>query len=368
MKYDRLMSRALRLLRKPFCKKKHAGRAIALLTPEVVTYHDSWLYRYCLGAAYTRISDFGNAFTWFNDAWRLNKDEWRIEAGLAALFLRRGDRRRAVNLYLDVQRRVPKNRFAKLGLKVLRTRMTPESLNAWVESWRFRRLFPKTPFSGFRASDFLRPLGLVVALAVLGAIVGVQQGYIQNPIKLPPPRAGFTESALNMRERDAPVETGGSYNIILTQKQALETYEKGRSLFASRHDERARVEMNRLLLSNASQGVKAKAQIILQNLSSPDWSNLKDRITYKEAAANPALYANCAVIWGGRTADIVNKKGSTSFKLLVGYEDMKVLEGQMPVFCPFAVQIAGDKPIEVLGILLWSGGKQLLQAISVHQK
>jgi hypothetical protein len=64
----------------------------------------------------------------------------------------------------------------------------------------------------------------------------------------------------------------------------------------------------------------------------------------------------------------VNKKGSTSFKLLVGYENMKVLEGQMPVFCPFATQIAGDKPIEVLGTLLWSGGQQLLQAISVHQK
>jgi len=75
-------------------------------------------------------------------------------------------------------------------------------------------------------------------------------------------RPGFEGAGLGAEERAEPVQVGGSYGYILTRREVLDTYDKAQRLFREYRDEAAKVELNRILESNASEQVKAKARIL----------------------------------------------------------------------------------------------------------
>jgi tetratricopeptide (TPR) repeat protein len=362
MKYDAALTRALHLL-----KKRKAADAADELEKEVVGYQDSWLYCYVLAVAYTRLKDYGKAFTWFTSAWNKNKDEWKNKAALAALYLRRGDRKRAVQFYLDIQRTEKGNKIAAHGLKVIKKYREPERLAAWTESRRFLRLVPPLPNPGVSLGQVLVGSGIAAIVLAICYTAAVFLGCLPSPIKKTPQREGLADSALALEEKTKPLETGGQYSLILTQGELLAAYETARGYFNARRDEKARVEINRILLSNASEPVKNTARILQAFLAEPDWGSLKDRFTIKEVLTSPLLYEGCYVIWGGRTADIVTGNESTSFRLLVGYQDMRTIEGDVTVTLGFSADINGEAPIEILGRIKSDGAKIALAGVAVHQ-
>jgi len=70
------------------------------------------------------------------------------------------------------------------------------------------------------------------------------------------PRSGLEATVLESRDRTQAVQTGGAYRYILTQNQVVSTYERGRTLFIDYRDEAAKVELNRILESNAAEPIK----------------------------------------------------------------------------------------------------------------
>jgi tetratricopeptide (TPR) repeat protein len=339
MKSDPTITKALNLLR----RKKYTD-AIRLLEGEAVRYHDSFRYYYILAAACLRAQDYGGAFTYFISARKLKKRDPQVLLGLAVLFLRRGETVQAVELYLEVQEIEPENRTARWALNLIRRSQNPEDLGAWIESGKLKRLFPPLPKAPFAAARALL-LGLGFFL-VLGALAGI---IVFTGIARRPSRDGYAESRLEREEREAPVEIDGSYRYVLTRNQAVAAYEKAQRLFARYRDEEAKVELNRIIESNASESLRNRARLLLSFTQPPGFDSLKNSFDYPEVMREPVLYRDCYVIWEGMAANLVTDDSGTAFNLLVGYGDRTVLQGIVPVQFDFAVNINTSRPLRVLG-------------------
>jgi hypothetical protein len=176
--------------------------------------------------------------------------------------------------------------------------------------------------------------------------------------------------ALSDGDRAEPVVSGGSYRYILTEKAALDSFEKAKSFFQSYRDNAALIELNRLLGSNASPSIKEKAKTLKGFVSAPDFRTVKDVPSYAELSRDPALYEGCSVLWKGRAANIESDaSGAVSFDFLVGYADKKNLEGIVPVdFGGSHVNVAGDRPLELLAIVRTQGGTgPRLEGVAIHE-
>jgi len=146
-----------------------------------------------------------------------------------------------------------------------------------------------------------------------------------------------------------------------------QVFQKARRLLLDYRDNMAAVEINRLLLSNATLAIKERARMLKGFVTQPTFDTLRDGFAYSQVAAQPALYDGCAVRWRGKVANLKIGKDAIVFDLLVGYDQEKELEGIVPVVLPFAAQLANGIPIEVLGQVQVQRDRLSLQGLSVHR-
>jgi hypothetical protein len=342
MKFDPLMTKAIRLSR-----RGKYGEAVKTLEGEVFRYHDSFWYFYILGASCLKGGDFGGAFTYFKRARDIKMREPLGLLGLAVLFLRRGETDRALDLYLEVLELDEHNRIARRALNTIRKYAGADTLSLLIESGRLSRFYPPLP----KAPPNPRKVALsafLLALILAGGAL-VKFDLIPLPGRGGPPREGLAGSALDREEVKEPVQVGGAFRYILTRDQVLDAYKKARSLFTGFRDEAARVELNRIIESNASEAVKNKARLLLPYLELPGFDTLRDRFSYGEVIRDPALYRGCHVIWRGMATNLNAEENSTAFDFLVGYDTRSSLEGIVPVVFKFSVTVNPEQPLEVLG-------------------
>jgi tetratricopeptide (TPR) repeat protein len=369
MTLDPILTKAARLL-----KRGKFDRAIKLLEPEVNRYHGVFTYYYILALSYLNTKVFNVAFTYFKLARDIKMRDPSVLLGLAVLYLRRGETDRAVDFYLEVQDLEEHNRIAQEALKVIRKYSGTESLNAWVDSKKLRKLFPRAPQVPPSPAGILVPISCLLAAGVLTAGVLVKLEVLHVPAKFAPKpqRDGFATSALNQEERDAPVQIDGSYRYVLTNKQVFDAYEEARNLFTNYRDEAAKVSLNRLLESNASEPIKNKARLLISYMDIPGFDNLKDRFAYAEVIREPILYRDCYMIWQGMAANLDVQQHTTSFDFMVGYDMRRsTLQGIVPVRFEFSIAVNTEQPLEVLGkvvpITTEKGLEIRLEGIALHQ-
>jgi tetratricopeptide (TPR) repeat protein len=366
MKLDPILTRASRLAR----SGKYEA-AIRSLEPEVNRYHGTFQYYYLLGVSCLHTGDFGGALTYLRLAHEVKMRDPLALLGLAVLYLRRSETGRAVDLYLETLEYDEKNRTAKNALKVIRKHARADTFSAWLESGKLSSLYPPIPFAGF---SFQELAGFCLAFVLVCTLVFgilVRARVLPNPLKPRGNRQGITEFALSREEQMEPVQTGGSYRYIMTRTQALETYEKALSLFTTYRDEAARISLNRLLESNAAEGLKNKSRIILSYAEVPGFDTFRrsDNVPYADVIKDPALYRDVHVIWRGMATNVDTSQNVTLFDFLVGYDTRKTLEGIVPVTFDQAVALNPERPMEVLGrIVPVSGeGPIRLEGVAIHQ-
>ncbi|MDR3146282.1 MAG: tetratricopeptide repeat protein [Treponema sp.] len=365
MKLDPILTRAVRLLR-----RRKYGEVVQILQPEIVRYHDHFRYYYILAFACLRLKDFRGAYDYYSRARNIKMREPGVLLGLAALYLRRGDTDRAIDLYLEVQELEPRNPVAGKALKIIRRYSGSDKLFTWIETGNLPKLYPPLPREPFS----LRRLGIpaLLALAVLGGAGGILYAAGVFP-RIPQTgiREGLQDTVLEREDRETPVEAGGSYRYILTRNQVLESYAEARSLFTERRDEAAKVALNRIIESNASEPIKNKARLLLSYTEAPGFDTLKDRFRYADVIREPVLYRDCYVIWRGMASNLKESEGSTSFDFLVGYDTRSILEGIVPVDFDFPMAVNPERPLEVLGYIVpvaASGGEDVrLRGTALHQ-
>ncbi|MDR2479325.1 MAG: tetratricopeptide repeat protein [Treponema sp.] len=367
MKLDAILTRAGR-----FARLGKYEAAIRLLEPEVNRYHGSFNYYYILGVSCLHSGDFGGALTYLRLAHDAKPKEPLALLGLAALYLRRAETGRALDFYLDAQELDRNNRIAKRAMKIIRKYGGSETFPAWLESGKLASLYPPVPFTGFS----LREIASVAAALVLAAAIvfGILARFrvIPNPFNPRGNRPGIAALELSHEDRGEPVRSGGVYRYIMTRSQTLETYEKVLSLFTAWRDEAAKININRILESNASEGIKNKARVVLSYMEAPGFDSFKrgDNVSYTEVRKDPPLYRDVHVIWRGMATNVETSGNVTTFEFLVGYDTRETLEGIVPVVFDRAVPLNPDRPLEVLGRVTLSSGQTeafRLDGLAIHQ-
>ena len=348
MKLDPILTRASRLSR----SGKYEA-AIRTLEPEVNRYHGSFRYYYLLGASCLRAGDFGGALTYFRLAHEAKRRDPLAILGLAVLYLRRGEIDRAIDFYLEVLDIDHKNRIAKKAMRLIRKQAGTDAFSAWIEAGRLSTLYPPVPFPGFSVKEIFAMLAIFVAVCAITFGCLVRFRVIANPFNPKGKRPNISAYLLTQEEKNAPVQTGGSYRYILTRVQALDTYEKALSLFTDRRDEAARINLNRIIESNAADGIKNKARIIISYMEPPSYDSFKrDNVEYADAIKDPILYRDVNVLWKGMATNVRTDGNHTVFDFLVGYDTRKTLEGIVEVHFPTAVSINTERSLELIGRII----------------
>jgi tetratricopeptide (TPR) repeat protein len=291
--------------------------------------------------------------------------------GLAALYLNRKDTGQAVDYYLDVEELDPGNKIAKRGLAVIRKHSNPDSLSSRLAAGKLKKLYPPIPSSGFLPKTFLAAFSVLALIALLAFGILVRFRVLPNPFKGQSGRP-TAEFVLSGQERAEAVELGGSYRYILTRDRAVELYDKALSLFTSYRDEAAKINLNRILESNASEGLKNKSRLLMTYMEVPGFDNFKqsDNISFTEAIKEPVLYRDVYVIWKGMATNVEVLEEHTTFDFLVGYDTRTTLEGIVPVVFNGPVSLNSERPLEVLGKITPTGsspGFIKIEGVAIHQ-
>ena len=375
MKLDPILSKASRLIR--------SGKyqmALRTLEPEVNRYHGTFRYYYLLGNTCLRAGDYGGALTYFRLAHEANGRDHLAVLGLAALYLRRNETSRALDYYLEAIELKPNNSIAKKAMKLIRKYAGTDGLSKWLEAGKFTSVFPPVAFPGFTIKEKFCLFTLTAALiaAIFGITVHLK--YIPNPFNPRGDRQGMAGGSLTREERLDPVQTGGSYRYEFTGRvQAVETYEKALSMFATYRDEAARVNLNRILESNASDGLKNKARVIIEFMKPPyrelptfDTFRRGDNINFQDVEKDPVLYRDVHVIWQGRAANVAMSDRGTTFDLLIDYDPgnkTSIMRGTAFVVFNYAIPLNPGRQLEVLGRVMPPGadGRVNLEGIAIHQ-
>jgi tetratricopeptide (TPR) repeat protein len=354
-----VLKEALRLFR----NKKYT-KVISLLEPNVINYRNSFEFFYMLGVSCMYMGDIGGANSYFQRARQLKTRDTRILAAQAALFLRRGDVNQAVEYYLEILDYEPGNKLAKRALEFIRKKGDPDTISEWMDSGKITRFYPKTKGSPGRAVLFSLSAAAGVAAAIIA--ICIFTGKIE-PFSTEQ-RANLSDFQLTRDERSTAIELGGTYRYILSEAQVLSTYKTAQSLFQRYRDNASRVEINRLLNSNASTTIRQKARLLVEYMEEPDFTTIgNDTYSYTQAAEDPYLYLDCWVIWSGRVTNVTNTPSSTSCDFLIGSDNLTKIEGIIPVQMDSAVSLDPEKPLRILGQIALQDGKLLLKGRSVHQ-
>jgi tetratricopeptide (TPR) repeat protein len=367
MKFDPVLSKAASLAR-----SRNYSEAIRILDSEENRYSGSYNYYYLYGVICLYSGDFGGALSHFRHAHSIkNMKDPLTMLGLAALYLNRKDTVQAVDYYLDVEELSPGNRIAKKGLAIIRKYSEQDSIAAWLAEGKLVKLYPPILGAGLSpgtiASGFL--IFVLVSLLALGLLVIFH--VLPNPFKTRSGRSS-SEFALSKQERTESVETSGSFRYILTKNQMVDNYDKASSLFTSYRDEAAKIYLNRILESNASETFKNKSRLMLKYMEIPRFDNFKqsDNVPYASVAKEPFLYRDVYVIWKGMATNVEVLEEHTTFDFLVGYDTRTTLEGIVPVVFNDPVALNGERPLEVLGKITpldQSSPNIRLEGAAIHQ-
>ncbi|MEI6386396.1 MAG: tetratricopeptide repeat protein [Spirochaetota bacterium] len=343
---------------------RHAA-VISLLEPKLPLFRDSHSYYYLLGSACLRSGDLGGANSYLRRAEQLEPADIDTRLCVAALQLRRGEAEKAIATYLSILDEKPGHRVATRALSKLRD---PGILERVVDAGKPVELEPFLPAS--RAIPPFLLWSIVVLLAIGAAVLAwpLAASAWTSLAKAASPRGEVAAVNLTAAELRAPVGSVGGARYILTEKEAVAGFERAKALLQEYRDNAARVELNRIVDSNATMELKEKARTLLGFALPPDWRTLKDIPSFAALRADPLLYRECAVIWEGRAANISGSGATREFDFLAGYGDRTRLDGilRVSVSDP-AIPVPVDNPFELLAFVEAGGGMPRLRAIAIHE-
>ncbi|MBO5400974.1 MAG: hypothetical protein J6A14_03970 [Spirochaetaceae bacterium] len=344
-------------------RARNFSKVISLLEPQIIEYKENFRFYYLLGVSCMYRNDFGGAESYLSRARRIKLNSSDLMVAQAALFLRRGDIPRAVEYYLEVLEYAPNNKTAKKALKYIRNNSAEEKVQSATFSKNIMKFFPSTGLHP------LVPVFSIIVVCVLVFGVFFATNY-KRILGLNGTRADLSAFVLSVDEKSHPLEMDLSttnYRYILSSTEVAKLYGEAQTLFQQGKDNAVQININKLLNSNASTAIKYKANLLLEYLEEPSFDNFSNTFSYEDLKQDPYLYQNCWIILSGRISNVNITENVYFCDLLVGYEDMKKLDGIVPMEISQPITIDATQGIKVLGKIVLRDGKVALEVKSIYQ-
>ncbi len=344
----------LRKAQKLFASKRYT-QVIRLLEPQVFRYRENFDFFYMLGISCLQTSDFGGAFSYLRRSLSLRPLDENTLLALAVVHLKREEVQEALRNWFSVLDSNPNNKIAQKGIKIVK-RFPEEGPAALFETGRHLKLVPVKQLNILPVIGILAGVFAVIALA----------GFIISLVADLPKEKRDVGINLDLGEIENYVQNPDSAYYILTENEVKKTYNLAYKYFRNGQDNYARRELNRLMLSNASQSIKNNAKIMIDYVRVPDFTSLETDFTYQDVMEDPVLYDGCYVLWKGKNADLDINEERIAFDFLVGYHTGQQLEGTVACISKKGLNIHPGESAEVLGQVIYSGSGFYIRIISYH--
>ncbi|MCF0261055.1 MAG: hypothetical protein HUJ54_14440 [Erysipelotrichaceae bacterium] len=312
-------------------RRRHFGTAIKMLEGRAEIYEDNAEYYIMLGTACLYVGDIGSASSCYQHARHINLTNTNLLLGQAAIYLRHGNTEKALHYYLEILENDPNNKTAKDAMEFIRLHGDYETICRWTDTGKIQQFFPPlgpNPDKIFYGS-------LLTAACLAGCIVSLF--FLSGKKKIyDGPRRDLNAIVLTQDEKSNAQEadlSSQSYRYILSPKEITKSYEKALMYFQTNDDNRAQIEINRILNSNASLSIKQKANVVMTYLSIPSFDSLEFSPEYKDVKEDPYLYMDCYVIWSGVLTNVIISETALSANFLVGYNTGDDFQGD-GTYCP----------------------------------
>ncbi len=352
-------------------KARKYSEVVRLLEPQIFRYRESYPFYYILGISCLYLGDFGGASSYLQRANQLKHGVNNVLLGLAIVYLKRGDFENALKVWLKILDKDPKNKRARAGIDFIRRIIADKVEFDFESSKTVKKLYPAVPVSKKR---FVLPLAFVIIVALVTTSYLMIKNEIVNLESIGSilrvgqrnKRPGIEYININTNNGSLTLFSKG-YTYRFTDREIKKIFSRAKKYLLAYRDNLAMIEINKILLSNATAYVKQKASLLKTFVQKPDFSTIKDSVPYRTVIKNPLLYNGCFVRWRGKVANLVITEKSIRFDLLVGYESERELEGIVRVYLDFPVLLENGIPIEVLGKVIANKQSVKLEGISIHK-
>lgn len=346
-------------------RRRHFKDAINILGSGAELYEENVDYFIMLGTAYLYSGDVGTAYAYYQKARKIKYTNTNLLLGQAAIFLRRGDTEKALNFYIEVLENEPGNQTAKDAMEFIRLHGDYTTICRWADMGKLEQFYPRLGVN----PDKVLYISVLFIFILAGSIFTFNFMKSKQTV-VDGPRKDLSSIVLSTDEKVSAQSTdlsGQNCRYILSNKEITASYEKALKYFQDNDDNRAQVEINRILNSNASISIKQKANVLMTYLAIPGFDNLVYNPDYKQVEKDPDLYMDCYVIWSGRVSDVQEGENSYEARFLIGYENMKSIDGIVNVKFNTKILIENDKPVKILGKIIKEDGNLILSGRAVYQ-
>lgn len=357
-----------------YYNSKKYSQSIKLLEKEIFFYKNCYLYHYVLGMSYLRIGNLGNAQTYLKKAYTLNPSEPNIKQAIAILLVSQGKEEKAIQIWLKMIEENQEVEKSELSLEIIRKNPVKGSIFL-KNSNLYEKLFPiiKTiPDKNLTKLIIIIAIGGIILISIL-AIYFIF--YKQKTITSTNWQAEINKNLNNIatyiddikiNNKEKIKNDEGQFILILTSDEIKNSFEKIKDYLKTGKDNFARVEINKILNSNASESIKLKAKNLASFISRPDFIEFNEYLNLKDIKKDPAIYSNVYVKWEGIVNNIEKKDNIIQFDFYVGY-NKNVLSGIIPTKTTFDIDIDFKDSVEILGQIEYKKNKLTLNAITIRK-
>lgn len=346
-----------------YLRERKFSDVITLLEPLILEedYKYSFQFYYLLGVACLYQGDIGGAETWFKSARRIKMNDVKLILGQAAIFLKKGKISQAIEYYVDAKNLEPDNQKVQQYLDLLKKYGDIDTISEWSLNGKIKIFYPELPKKSPMIPIFI---SIVCFVAIFTLVLFFTRGIKPNN------RADLSSFSLSYQDKSNLTEntTASSvYRYILTQGEVEKYYEDAKRFYNSYNDNEAQKCINILLNSNASSSVRQKARQLMDYLEEPVFDSKFELYSFQEVSKDLYLYQDCYVIWSGRVTNVNSNEKYFNADLLVGYEDMKKIEGIAHLRISSEISVNPEKPLKVLGKISIEDGSLILLGKAIYQ-
>ncbi|APR65267.1 tetratricopeptide repeat protein [Borrelia anserina] len=351
---------------------------VKLLEKEIFFYKNYYFYHYILGMSYLRMGNLGNAQTYLKKAYTLNPTEPDVKQSIAILFAAQNKEDKAIQIWLKMIEENQEIKRSELSLETIRKNPIQGALFL-NRNKIYDKIFPEIKVKTGKNLSKLIKILLTLAILSFLLISTFLLIHSKETIKVTSNNSQAKEKkAINniaayiddikINNKEKIENHEGQFVFILTGTEIKNSFQKIKTYLKKGKDNFARIEINKILNSNASESIKLKAKNLASFISRPDFLTFNDHIILKEIKKNPLIYSNVYVKWEGIVNNIEKKNNIACFDFYVGY-NKNSLEGIITTKTTFDIDINFKDCVEILGQIEYDYDKNILtlNAITIRK-
>jgi tetratricopeptide (TPR) repeat protein len=327
-----------------YYRKKQYKHAIAALEKALREKKGDPELHLFLGYSSLFTGDLEGARHYFKSGLLANENNTDLMKGLAFVYLKDERIEDAISLWGEVLRADPNDRKVKKNLVRLRE---AEGVERFAEAARPADFLSTGPPLYVKLQPYIIALSIICGVIIASTLFYTTPLYQRALEKFYPEIVRLNQVRF---PNGAPITSeDGEALYSYTGKEITASFARIKRYIYKNRVNAAIIELNRIMLSNASPEVKERFEILYKFIRTPDPLTLDYDPRFYEIMKEPAAYHGVFVLWTGKIANLKRDKQGAEFDMLVSYEDQDTLEGVAHVEIRGTFYIENRQNIELFG-------------------